>query len=299
MLLGGPASHAAAAVLLILFFLRGTALASGISALLVSAAGGTSSIPSALGTLAAAASGLGSLLLVPFVGRAPFVSRSPAATSRLGGFLLIKFVGRSLFMGGPAAFTGDFTPFLGVHGRETARAPAMLACRAAVVIRHVGVVSGIFLLTRLVVFRRLTMVMGGRFVVEGGPAVMRGLAALAANLGHVFAVAAHGPTALATRLGCLLRIEFVCGPLGMGGSPPLAGDFTLFFLVHGRETAFALCGHPLSPSRGKPRFPDGKDPHTGPRGISKTGNREQLRARPRPGKGFAQQRANHCSLTRT
>src|SRR5919198_1297536 len=79
-------------------------------------------------------------------------------------------------------------------------------------------------------------------------------AALAPDLGHVVAVAAHHLATLAARLARLLGGELVRGALLMGGAAALTGDIALLLIIHGGEAAVApslsVVGHALTPACG-------------------------------------------------
>jgi hypothetical protein len=69
--------------------------------------------------------------------------------------------------------------------------------------------------------------------------VTAGFAAAPSDGRHVFAIPAHGDAALSARVACLARIEFVCGPLGVGRASTLARDLALLLTIHRSETAVA------------------------------------------------------------
>jgi hypothetical protein len=66
------------------------------------------------------------------------------------------------------------------------------------------------------------------------------LTALLADLGHVFAVLAHGLAALATCFACFLRSEFMRVARLVRGATALRGDLTLLVFVHASEATIGL-----------------------------------------------------------
>ena len=147
-----------------------------------------------------------------------------------GRFLLVPLVRGPALVGGPTALDGNLPLFLGIH-RGKAPLPAPRTARVlvgflrvtlgtlAVLVGGHGVPPAVLMLAGLVVLGRLAVVVGGRLVVVGR-VVVRGVPALAADFGHVLAVAAYGLATLAAGLGRLFRIEFVSVAALVRGSPP-------------------------------------------------------------------------------
>jgi hypothetical protein len=72
---------------------------------------------------------------------------------------------------------------------------------------------------------------------------MRGIAALATDVGHVLPVAADRLAALPPGGDCLAVIELMCRSGTVSGFPAQAGDSSLFLGVHRREPPLAFPGH--------------------------------------------------------
>jgi len=119
-----------------------------------------------------------------------------------------------------AAPAGDLALLVRVHRGEPAT--AVLVGVLGVGMSGAGVTVRVLVIAGGVMPLRLTVVMGGRLVVEGRLAVVGGLAALAAGLGGV---------------------ELVGRALPMGCSASLGGDLPLLFGVHRRESAPASLCH--------------------------------------------------------
>jgi hypothetical protein len=140
-----------------------------------------------------------------------------------------------------AALAGDLPLFLRVHRGESTT--AMLVGGLAVAMGHASMPIRLLVIARCVMAGRLAMVVGGGFVVERGIPVMGSPTALAADLGHMIAVAADRLAAAASGFGRLLRIEFMCRATAVSGPPAFAGDLALLLRVHGSESAFAPFDH--------------------------------------------------------
>jgi len=98
---------------------------------------------------------------------------------------------------------------------------------------------------RMLVLASFSMMRGLPVVVRRGLMVMRRVmmvgsqTAFAADLGHVFAIAADGTAALSSGLCGLFLVPFMGMATLMGGAAALTGNFSLLLGVHCRKPAFA------------------------------------------------------------
>jgi hypothetical protein len=144
---------------------------------------------------------------------------------------------------GPAAPAGDFALLFGIHGREAACAGAVSVRLLAVAVRHFAVPSAFLGVATFVMMRGLSVMVGGSFVIEGGTPVMRRQAALTADFGHVLPVPADFLAPFASCFRSFFGIEFMRTAALVRCPAALAGDFPLFFRVHGGKAAFPCLSH--------------------------------------------------------
>jgi len=181
------------------------------------------------------------------------VTRAAALASLFPRLILIPLMRRAALVGSAAAFAGYFAAFGFGHGGEPASAAAALsATRAAVrllamamraltvFVSSAGVTVCILLFARLMVLGRPAMVVCCGFVVMRGVAMMPCHAALATDLGHVFAVLAHSLATPTTGLSGLVTVEFMSIAALVRGAASFAGDLALLFGIHCSEAAFSL-----------------------------------------------------------
>ncbi len=159
----------------------------------------------------------------------------------LAVFLLLVVLPAPAPMGSEAALAGNFAMLLRVHGGEAAT--AVLVSGLAVAMGHPGMAIRLLVIALAVISGRLTVMVGGGFVMEGGVSMKGSPTALPADLGHVTAVTAHRLAAAPSCFGSLLRVELVGRAAPMGRAPAFAGDFALLLRVHGGKPALAPFGH--------------------------------------------------------
>jgi len=197
---------------------------------------GRETAPPAPGTLA-------SLAAATFLFPTFALPRASTALPRLASFFFIPFVGIAALMSRAPALAGDFTLLLGVHGGETAGTATVAVSGLTVTVGDPTVTLAFLFVATFMVFGRLTMVVGSGFVEESRLPMMRGQTALAADFGHVLAIAAHGLATLATRRAGFFLIPFMRFATFVGRTTALAGDFALLFGIHGGKAAFVFTCH--------------------------------------------------------
>jgi len=108
---------------------------------------------------------------------------------------------------------------------------------------HFAMTFAFFLIAALMPLGGLAVMVCSGLMVERCIAVMGGLTALAADLGHVFAVPAHGLAPLASGLRGFLGVELVGAAPLVSGPASFAGDLPLFLGIHGCEASLLIPRH--------------------------------------------------------
>jgi len=183
---------------------------------------------------------------------APALSSASFFPSALALVLLSSFAA----MRSQAAPAGDLAMRFLVHAGEPAAfvvmrtgGPTVSMRSLAVFVRRIGVPPRLLVLTGLVVGRSPAVVVCRRFVEVSRIVMVRGEASEAADLRHVFPIAADCFAALSPRLGGFLFVPLVRIAAFMRRLPAFACDLALFFRVHRREAAIAAVvpSHEVSP----------------------------------------------------
>jgi len=185
----------------------------------------------------------------PTLGAAAVATTATATAIGFLAFVLIVF----LLASSPssvrrfASHARNFTLLFRIHGSEaTPCRLAVAVSRLTVAMCNIAVSLCFFLFTLIIKSCGVTVMMCSRLVIEGSLTVMRCLTALASDPCHVLPILAHHFASLAAGLGGFFRVKFVSRSFFVGSFSSLAGNFTLFFFVHGSKPTF-LRRHSFSP----------------------------------------------------